>query len=107
MRSTQVKPRSWNSATRAGSRRSGYAVRGRHVGRLAVMEGDGAGRDRAGDRAREIRLAAQQVALHVRRLAMRKHAVAMAAAHEVHAAVALVDVLERHPAGDPALVEVA
>ena len=36
-----------------------------------------------------------------------EHAVEMAAVDEVHAPVALVDVVHRHPAGDAAVVEVA
>ncbi len=82
-------------------------VGGGHVRRLRVVERHAAARDRARDRPRLVGLAEEQIALHVLGLAMGEDAVALAAVDEVHAPVALVDVVERHPAGDPEVVEVA
>ena len=78
-----------------------------HVRRLRVMEGDIAARHRADNGAAFVDLANQQVALHAFHRSVREHAILVAAIDEMHAAVDGVDVLQRNPAGDAAVVEIA
>src|SRR5205085_1852182 len=82
-------------------------VRSRHVSGARVMERDATAADRARDGPRLVGRAVEEVALHTVDDAVLEHILDMAAVDEVHAAVGPVDVLQRDPAGDPLVLQVA
>src|SRR5579871_6396210 len=78
-----------------------------HVRGLGVVKGDAAAPDRTDHGRGLVDVAGQKVALHALDQVVLKDAQLVAAVDEKHAAVLRIDVVQRDPAGDPLVVEVA